>query len=134
MLARAQQVALTHWKAASTHTTCRESQQESTQKREKKIRCVAFVAQLLLGIWWTKNCLTLAGGKNDHRTRPRCHRRSLNPGTGQSHSFCQVLRCVPGSWCLQRAIWMDRKKEHQVTHEKLWGFFVQDNLYNSCNC
>lgn len=57
MLERAQQVAppLTHLKAASTYTTCRESHQELTQKRTKIIKCVAFVAQLLIGIWWTKN-------------------------------------------------------------------------------
>lgn len=137
MLVRAQQVAppLTHLKAASTHTTCRESHQELTQQRKKKkIRCFAFVAQLLLEIWWIKNCSNLVGGKNDHTTRSHCYRRSLSPGTGHSHSTCQVLRCVPGSWCLQQAVWMDRNKEHQVTHEKLWDFLVQDNLHNSFNC
>lgn len=35
-------------------------------KEEKKVRCVVFVTQLLLRIWWTKNCLNLSGGKNDH--------------------------------------------------------------------
>lgn len=117
-----------------THNMQGEPPGVNSTEEKKKIRCFAFVAQLLLGIWWIKNCSNLVGGKNDHTTRSHCYRRSLSPGTGHSHSTCQVLRCVPGSWCLQQAVWMDRNKEHQVTHEKLWDFLVQDNLHNSFNC
>lgn len=104
----------------------------STEEKQNQMCCLcrsAFAWNMVI-----KNCSNLVGGKNDHTTRSHCYRRSLSPGTGHSHSTCQVLRCVPGSWCLQQAVWMDRNKEHQVTHEKLWDFLVQDNLHNSFIC